>query len=1849
MALSFGNGVSRTLAAAMRQFSTVVWQAGKPPLDAELNLLQQIQSESLAQTLRSQIPSGFFTDPTRALGDYVTAPEWSNFFLLGNPAEDEGSSVVWASINGWVLPVIGTQVNVLGDPSNLISNVIRLNPPPASDSRFDFVFLEAWSAVVAPNPSTLNKPAADKVWAYGNVEYGSTNIDDDLEDPSIGVETTHRVQVQYRIRVFGQGSGLGTSVSLDVYPDGLDDPNILGQGTSDDPVAGFPFENMRDELGDASLWRAGDGSSDNLLGTTDGYTYAIPICAIPRRNSSSFVAVSGSGDPNHNGSLDRQPSADLLSDPREAARVLNTPTLVSALTAGTTGSVQVNNLINSGLDDSEINLTSTFIAVDDEVLDISAVDTSTSPATITIAERGVAGTQDTLHAEGAEIRFYNTRPDGLFSDEVDRSRDIYDLRRSVNLGDWDYQRLLLHNLSELITGQLRTTYKKGAASDSQGVSVVEVGYLHANRDSGFSLNQTEELDGPDGIRWVFSDAATPQGDVTVLCDQEAALSGGYTTNQFDTNNSTSWSVGAEFLPSGFINNLSPSGGSGNGWTDGSVLFLHVGGSDGTQGARRTFRDGSTKAVRFVGPREYWKGAEDDPQLGRQHPITLRFLGEDANRPAAEGETGTEHPGPLYPLKSSNFEHPFIVLGGILHPTLVASGLTGDVDSTGGQGLRPLAASGREGPEIDLGSGFDFDDPGVFFPSSGDVTDTESTIGVRLLNDTRTLYDMLTDFGRDRTGNSSEVYVVLYGDTNTKANNGAFKVVGAGTVGYTTRSASNSTSLVVEPLSEGVSDFDSTPTSTEIVLQFRSQYTTTEDGDGFGNNDGNTAALSIVLTGLKGETGGETNPWNFTELGSNAIGTPYDGNSRPVVTSQMVVNSTLLYNPGRSGTARVPNEIMQVAVRSAGSTYLRQALSARDPAFPPTVGLPTGETYFDRANVQLWNRLPSLGLTESSLPKAPSFGGRVVASSEQDRENEVFLDKGSKTVVFRPFQNKPMTIRGLNTAASPSLVGSVNYPAGHSKDSAAIFTSNLTLGYPVPSEYMPRFGRQDIPYYEDVDSDGSGTFLDGINHLFGDTVDPTSPVFHLIGGQDNGSGGNLVLPMYFQTGSQSLTGLEYTVYGTITGPGTPAYQARLTSDISNLTTTGQSLLDRLNAVVSSDLGAGLDGIQLPPYHGIARLYGVYDRQDFIDKGGATFLSDRVTPDGDPATNLLRKDADRQTLFIFRDGAEDVTQSTGDHTYIIPSNAIDLSLSPYYAEGSKDQFSDFDFVVEAAVFGFARGFINENNYVLARRHNGEGDLITDGSPPAALENVRMAIPAAAPEGDQVYVLYRRTPYQGDPFMTREGETRTTTDYEARYGQVSQADAFELATPIEQYNSAGEIQVETPNPRPLQVLASVDFVTSLGTGKVGGETFPGTVLDVGHVEDSPDASTRIPDSASQLPWTIKTRAYTEGQRENTNRAQLDLDIINSGAALTSGPATVTIVSPSEEVTFTAVSGAPATDTEFDASGTPDATAASLASQIRNHPLLYNRVVSAFDVASRVTVVAIPVGAAGNDIRVEVEGLQTAGDIEVITATRGDKFFNAVRTAGNLSGGEDIRVNAGNGFTPLFLTGMTERLPLGILLQDADFIGENPLGDNASAFSATPGVLRPIQSVLPLTESGDEYTRFLGSPGQLVSMSDGAVLRYSPFDNEDSPSGTKRFRLYRGGGALFVLSGSNPGGPLDWLSQSFPASSQPVLKGGMLACKALLVRNFREEAFSTDTKVSDGDELQMVVLTYGVLGNGRTRQEGVSLEGVISPTGYGEGYAAADRFRLEGKPMSSGFARTTADPEEVSLAPFPGRPDQD
>ena len=2137
MSSSFGPGVSRTLSPLARAFQTVVFQRGKPPLDGDLNLSEQISSEETRKAIQAAMPSGFLTDPTRSDAVYHTDKQLSNCFYFNPASDSQGEPACFANVNGWLVQVAGSNL-LHGDNTN---NLVKLYPAPSGSgsARTDFVFLEVWQALVRPNPSTANKPDATHIWKYGNVQHNGTNILDDLQDPTLGFETSKRVQLQYRIRVYGSGNNAAQGVDLTTYPDGLDDPHLLGQGTSTGPVGGFAFSNMGELLGDPSLWRAGDGNPNNALGTIDGYVYAIPMCAVFRRNTAVFVAANSAGNPNQNGSMDRTPNTVFLPDPLTGATVLTTCTLNSDLTASYTGVIAVQGLLGSGLEDLLHYAAggSVFVHIGSEILEVNAPDTVGN--TLTILSRGRFGTHATYHNSGvtsAPIQFYNVRPDGLFADEIAR-QDILDCRRAIVSGEWDYTRLLTHNVGKLLQGGLHSTWKVSANGQTQGASLTEVDYMIAN--SAPVPNLTIPVDGPDGIRTVFSDAAVIQRGVSLLLDPAANLSNGFTSTTFDT--TTVWDVGAGFYPQGFIN-WGRDIAYQNAWSTGSSIFLYLEGPGaGNNGARASFQSPNTHSVRALTPREYWKEFRQDltnsgvlPQQNQedQYPFKMRALGTAGS--AAEkfalsqqpltrysvGQDALKHPGSLYPDAGLNFEYPFIVLGDILNSTFATSILA---NSTTLDSSR-YAAEGVV--EIDLG--LNFDAAGTYWTTTNNEFDLLPNAGLAqsFLYGQRTFYSMLTADGTDSTGQSSDVYLVLWGDDSIGArnNNGAFKIVGAGTItnkpghNLTTWNASTGTRVVAIPLNTEfyLNGGFNTTTGNAIHVQARSQVTTTEGGGGVTNQ---ASAVCVVLTDVLGSLG---HPWNRTRLGYmtfSGIDVATDNSSGiALIHSPLEVNLTLQYSPSRGFTSRVAEDISRFAVRNPDATYLRQAPGTLDPAFPLLTGAPANESFYDAASVPVWNHLGQLGW-EAGRGLLDTYGGKVISNTEQDREHELLVDPASKTAVFRPFRHRLMTLQAMTIEhqANYCLLGNYSYPTALLKDGLNLFTQTgsfqpwsagaspgKNMGFSVPAEYMPKFGRQDIPYYKDT-TNGAGLFLEGVNHLFVDSTSATNPSFTILGGHNMGAGGG-VSSLYFRTNNSVAYGASGT---NIDGAALnrPFYEARKSTDIIDATVKA-----KFTAVVSSDLGAGLEGIQLPPYLGIARIYGVYEYTDYISPpgggaAGVTYQTNRASYDAaSTITNLLRKDAIQQTLFIMQDGAIDLEGVQGAHTYIVPSNVIDITKIPGYAPGA--QFKDYNYVVECVVFGFAKGWIDGNNYVLCRQRDAQGIQHVDGANPT-LASVKMCIPAPAHLGVNAYTVYSRTPYQGDPYGTKGIASPDNSDFVSRYGGATLGQLAEVNQPMLQFEN-GVFVPQAPNPRSFEVLASLDFYTTMGTGKVGGELKPGTFLDSGYL--APEAATRLPASSSDYRFhTILPCTFTEGQKEERNQAGLNLIVVPDISVLNAevgyhdntqitlrdiagqtrilkgrvGPRdlrdwlqsatnnagntdivtlqehgftdgdTITFVGTGTALDGTQIVGSSAADArKFTISGvgvtltTPfkgqlvipeqtnaltgaryfnvaldthtltgsfdysfpglvagatttaigyvagaqigdivlvdvyppapvigipsistdatirasvtltnkvtvyisnttagnfgiadvtlrvsvlrrtlniDATAASLASVIGTTSTLLNNVpqmIAASDASGKVQLTANQAGRVGNQnyIRIDagflgfgVTSIVNGATTEILTTVDhnlqsgqmvyltgftgagaaninnrfwkistpiGTSFFIAYdstlladqftattnsivhptpweplrlfrlespqqeqalavsgkfpknRTlflsAAHFVGGEDAFVNAGNGTSAATLTGMTERLPLGILCQDSDFLSENVLNDQASAVQSFFASQRPLQATLPLTTQGKEYTKAFNVPGDLLGLYDGSVLQYTTYDPTTAPAGTRTYRVYRGGSTM-VLNNPIPGAPLDWTTTAFPPAIKPILKGGLLACRALLVRNYQETAFAGHQVVSYGDEIQMVVLTQGIFGTPEARNNGLTLQGEISPSGYGEGYAAADRYRLEGKPMFRDFSR--------------------
>jgi len=287
MADNLGLGVSRVLVPDDKSWEMVVWRANKSPLDSELILNQQISSQKIQKALQT-VPSGYL----EALKVTIETADLAPGTLSLNTVYGANEFLMTphqALISGTMIDVVGGSVNGAGASPDGLSSLIKLDPPPATGSREDLVFLEVWQQLVVASPSTVGKPSPGELYPFGNTQWSSGFIAEDLRDPAIVGPTTNRIQWQYRIRV-------ESDLAFTGFPNGVDDTTVFPNGATTGDVVAFNFQ----LLSDNGVYVAGDGDSASQasLGTVDGFVYALPIARIHRRNSQPFEPTNVNGTPN---------------------------------------------------------------------------------------------------------------------------------------------------------------------------------------------------------------------------------------------------------------------------------------------------------------------------------------------------------------------------------------------------------------------------------------------------------------------------------------------------------------------------------------------------------------------------------------------------------------------------------------------------------------------------------------------------------------------------------------------------------------------------------------------------------------------------------------------------------------------------------------------------------------------------------------------------------------------------------------------------------------------------------------------------------------------------------------------------------------------------------------------------------------------------------------------------------------------------------------------------------------------------------------------------------------------------------------------------------------------------------------------------------------------------------------------------------------------------------------------------------------------------------------------------------------------------------------------------------------
>lgn len=144
MALDLGKNVSHTFTTEGYNYSGVVFQKGKPPLESEFNLLQELLADLSRKT--TQVNSSGWVSYRKPLAEAGV----SNAFYTQDPV---AAIPEIAMVNGWPVLVTNTKTE------SMFTNKVDLSEfPLVSGNRVDGVFLEVWRGLVDEEMSGITTP-----------------------------------------------------------------------------------------------------------------------------------------------------------------------------------------------------------------------------------------------------------------------------------------------------------------------------------------------------------------------------------------------------------------------------------------------------------------------------------------------------------------------------------------------------------------------------------------------------------------------------------------------------------------------------------------------------------------------------------------------------------------------------------------------------------------------------------------------------------------------------------------------------------------------------------------------------------------------------------------------------------------------------------------------------------------------------------------------------------------------------------------------------------------------------------------------------------------------------------------------------------------------------------------------------------------------------------------------------------------------------------------------------------------------------------------------------------------------------------------------------------------------------------------------------------------------------------------------------------------------------------------------------------------------------------------------------------------------------------------------------------
>lgn len=241
------SGVQRNM---LRHWTAVLVQKGQGIADSEANALQQIQQLQRQRALSALAGNGVL----------------SRLQIVNAPPFDPFAAFLWASssVDGERLRVLvnGVVVELSGN-ADAAGLSVYMGEPPETGQRTDLAYVEIWWAEV--QPTSAPEAASNQVYVRGNLQNGN-RWPNDLVNVAWGRETSRRIQVRYRMMAEpGLNSLVGRRQQGYVWAD-APEPGayILGDGTED---------------------------AAKLLGTVDGYRYAIPLVLVSRYAGQTSIAA----------------------------------------------------------------------------------------------------------------------------------------------------------------------------------------------------------------------------------------------------------------------------------------------------------------------------------------------------------------------------------------------------------------------------------------------------------------------------------------------------------------------------------------------------------------------------------------------------------------------------------------------------------------------------------------------------------------------------------------------------------------------------------------------------------------------------------------------------------------------------------------------------------------------------------------------------------------------------------------------------------------------------------------------------------------------------------------------------------------------------------------------------------------------------------------------------------------------------------------------------------------------------------------------------------------------------------------------------------------------------------------------------------------------------------------------------------------------------------------------------------------------------------------------------------------------------------------------------------------------